>query len=75
MRQFLRLHYCTREFIKRNIIASIRFVVSFVQEYEYVSFMHYGLIALMIEAEIISETSANFYATARHNIPEDSYLE
>jgi hypothetical protein len=31
-------------------------------------------IALMMEAASISETSVNFYQTARCNNPEDSYL-
>jgi hypothetical protein len=32
-------------------------------------------IALMIEAGSTSETSVNFYKTARRNIPEDSHLQ
>jgi hypothetical protein len=32
------------------------------------------LIALIIEAVSASETSVNFYQTARRNIPEDSHL-
>jgi hypothetical protein len=32
-------------------------------------------IALMMEAVSTSETSENFYKTARHNIPEDSHLQ
>jgi hypothetical protein len=32
------------------------------------------LIALMMEAASTSETSVNFYQTARHNNPEDSHL-
>jgi hypothetical protein len=32
------------------------------------------MIALTMEAVSTSETSANFYQTARRNIPEDSYL-
>jgi hypothetical protein len=32
------------------------------------------LIALMMEAASISETSVNFYQTTRRYIPEDSYL-
>jgi hypothetical protein len=32
------------------------------------------LMALMIEAAKTSETSVNFYQTARHNDPEDSHL-
>jgi hypothetical protein len=33
------------------------------------------LIALMMEAVSISETSVNFYQTTRRNIPEDSHLQ
>jgi hypothetical protein len=33
------------------------------------------VIALMMEAIRTSETSVNFYQTARRNIPEDSHLE
>jgi hypothetical protein len=33
-----------------------------------------SLIALMMEAASISETSVNFYQTTRRNNPEDSYL-
>jgi hypothetical protein len=33
------------------------------------------LIALMMEAVSISETSANFYQTTRRNNPEDSHLD
>jgi hypothetical protein len=32
------------------------------------------LIALMMEAASISETSVNFYQTTRRNNPEDSHL-
>jgi hypothetical protein len=34
----------------------------------------HDLIALMMEAASTSETSVNFYQTARRNIPEDSHL-
>jgi hypothetical protein len=33
-----------------------------------------AMIALMMEAANISETSVNFHQTARRNTPEDSYL-
>jgi hypothetical protein len=33
-----------------------------------------AIIALMMEAASISETSVNFYQTTRRNIPEDSYI-
>jgi hypothetical protein len=33
-----------------------------------------NIIALMMEAASISETSVNFYPTTRRNIPEDSHL-
>jgi hypothetical protein len=33
-----------------------------------------SIIVLMMEAEITSETSANFYQTTRRNIPEDIHL-
>jgi hypothetical protein len=33
-----------------------------------------SLIALMMEAEITSETSVNFYQITQHNNPEDSHL-
>jgi hypothetical protein len=34
-----------------------------------------NIIALMMEAASTSETSVNFYQTARRNIPEDSHLQ
>jgi hypothetical protein len=34
-----------------------------------------SFIAPMIEATITSESSVNFYQTARHNIPEDIHLQ
>jgi hypothetical protein len=37
--------------------------------------MNTNSIALMMEAEITSETSVNFYQTTRRNIPDDSYLQ
>jgi hypothetical protein len=33
-----------------------------------------ALVALMMEAVDISETSVNFYYTTRRNIPEDSHI-
>jgi hypothetical protein len=33
------------------------------------------MIALMIKAQITPETSASFYRTARHNIPENKHLQ
>jgi hypothetical protein len=33
----------------------------------------HGLIALLMEAASISETSVNFYQTTRRNNPEDSH--
>jgi hypothetical protein len=32
------------------------------------------MMALMMEAANVSETSVNFYQTTWHNIPEDSHL-
>jgi hypothetical protein len=37
--------------------------------------LSYSLIALMMEAASISESSVNFYQTTRRNIPEDSHLQ